>query len=303
MGAALLYGTPAPGLTETPAGAQQVSPLIPGSADIAGLPDLSADEAVILAPPGVLERDFVLAHALRALKTGAPLTVLAPKDKGGSRLKKALERFGCEVSEEARRHHRFCYVTKPAAPKDLDIAMAAGAPRLSQSLGLWTQPGVFSWDRVDPGTARLMELLPTLSGRGADLGCGIGVLSLAALKSPKVTGLTAVDIDRRAVDCARRNLEDPRLEVLWADVRRLEGRLSGLDFVIMNPPFHDGGAEDRALGMAFIRAASTMLAPGGVCWMVANRHLPYEAVLAEVFPKAAALKAEAGGFKVYEARK
>lgn len=303
MGAALLYGVPAPGLAETPAGAVQLSPLIPGSSDLAGLADASADEAVVLAPPGVLERDFVLAHVLRALKPGAPLTVLAPKDKGGSRLKKALERFGCEVSEDARRHHRFCYVTRPAAPKDLDIAMAAGAPRLSQSLGLWTQPGVFSWDRVDPGTARLMELLPTLSGKGADLGCGIGVLSLEALKSAKVTGLTAVDVDRRAVDCARRNLEDPRLEVLWADVRRLDGKLSGLDFVIMNPPFHDGGAEDRALGMSFIRAAAAMLAPGGVCWMVANRHLPYEAVLAEAFPKAVALKAEAGGFKVYEARK
>lgn len=303
MGAALLYGAPAPGLAEVPPGAQQVSPLIPGSVDLAGVADASSDEAVVLAPPGVLERDFVLAHVLRALKSGAPLTVLAPKDKGGARLKKALERFGCDVSEEARRHHRFCYVARPEAPRDLDIAMAAGGPRLSQSLGLWTQPGVFSWDRVDPGTARLLEHLPTLSGRGTDLGCGIGVLSLDALKSPKVSGLTAVDLDRRAVDCARRNLEDPRLEVLWADVRRLDGKLSGLDFVIMNPPFHDGGAEDRALGQAFIRAASAMLAPGGVCWMVANRHLPYEAVLAEVFPKGVALKAEAGGFKVYEARR
>lgn len=113
---ALIYGTPAPGLIEVPKGALQLSPLVPGSTDIASLPDASADSATVLAPPGTLERDFVLAHALRALKPGASLTAFAPKDKGGSRLRKALEGFGCTVTEDARKHHRFCSVTRPAEP-------------------------------------------------------------------------------------------------------------------------------------------------------------------------------------------
>ena len=45
---------------EVPPGALQLSPLIPGSSDIAALPDASAAAAVVLAPPGTLERDFVL---------------------------------------------------------------------------------------------------------------------------------------------------------------------------------------------------------------------------------------------------
>jgi 16S rRNA (guanine1207-N2)-methyltransferase len=110
-----------------------------------------------------------------------------------------------------------------------------------------------------------------------------------------------VEIDRRAVEAARRNLDDPRIEVIWADVRRLEG-LDGLDFVVMNPPFHDGGIEDRALGVAFIAAAAKALRNGGVCWLTANRHLPYEAPLEEAFAKVT-LKAERGGYKIYEARK
>jgi 16S rRNA (guanine1207-N2)-methyltransferase len=109
-----------------------------------------------------------------------------------------------------------------------------------------------------------------------------------------------MDIDRRAVDCAQRNVTDPRAAFAWADVRR-EG-LAGLDFVVMNPPFHDGGAEDKALGQAFIRAAHGGLRDGGVLWLVANRHLPYEAVLGELFGKVA-MKAETGGFKVFEARR
>lgn len=300
--AAILYGTPAPGLIETPVGVVQVSPLIPGSTDLAGLADASLDEAVILAPPGTLERDFALAQALRALKVAGRLTALAPKDKGGSRLKKALERFGCEVVEDARRHHRFCYVTRSADLKDIETAIAAGAPRLVEALGLWSQPGVFSWDRLDPGSALLLETLPGLTGKGADLGAGVGLLDHKLLSGTGVTALTLVEIDRRAVEAARRNLDDPRVAILWADVRRLDDRLDGLDFVVMNPPFHDGGSEDRALGVAFIGQAAKALRKGGVCWLTANRHLPYEAPLNEAFAKVT-LKADRGGYKIYEARK
>ena len=93
----LLYGLPVPGLVDIPAGATQVSPLVPGSSDLAAVPDASADAALVLAPGGTLERDHVLAQALRALKPGGRLMAFAPKDKGGSRLKKVLERFGCEI--------------------------------------------------------------------------------------------------------------------------------------------------------------------------------------------------------------
>jgi len=78
--------------------------------------------------------------------------------------------------------------------------------------------------------------------------------------------------------------------------------LTGLDFVVMNPPFHDGGREDQALGGTFIREAAGVLRRGGVCWMVANRHLPYEAQLAPLF-RSVRQVVQADGFKVYEARR
>jgi 16S rRNA (guanine1207-N2)-methyltransferase len=45
-----------------------------------------------------------------------------------------------------------------------------------------------------------------------------------------------------------------------------------------------------------------MLRKGGVCWLVANRHLPYEAPLADAFAQVE-VRADAGGYKVFEARK
>jgi len=275
-----LYGAPPRELAERPKGAVQYAPLVPGSA---ALEDASLSSMIMLAPPGVAERRYALALALQALEAGGQLTAMAPKDKGGSRLRKELEGFGCAVIEDAKRHHRICTVTKPEAPTALDAAIAEGRPRLLDSLGLWTQPGVFSWDRIDPATLLLMEALPSLSGNGADFGCGLGVLANKVLASERVTSLALIDIDRRAIDCARRNVDDPRASFHWADIADGEPDLTDLDFVVMNPPFHNAGIEDKHLGQQFIRRAAQVLKSGGVCWLVANRHLPYERVLAEHF--------------------
>jgi 16S rRNA (guanine1207-N2)-methyltransferase len=299
---AAVYGFPLLDVVDVPGGAVQVSPLVAGSTDLADFADGSLDEIVIQAPAGVAERRYVLAQALRALKVEGRLTALAPKDRGGLRMNKELTAFGCTIGESAKRHQRICVALKPANLVGLDEAIADGAPRRLDGDGLWTQPGVFSWDRLDPGSALLLKSLPPLSGVGVDLGAGLGILAHGVLTSPKVTKLTLVDLDRRAVEAAKRNVNDPRVEVVWADARRGAELATGLDFVVTNPPFHEAGSEDKGLGQAFITAAAAMLRKNGVLWIVANRHLPYEAVLNEAF-KTVRPVADAGGFKVYEARK
>jgi 16S rRNA (guanine1207-N2)-methyltransferase len=296
--ARILYGLPPLELHQRSRDEVQTSPLIPGSQALEDLAPASLDAATVLAPPGAVERRYVLALVLRALKPGAELVAMAPKDKGGSRLKKELEGFGCQVVEGAKRHHRICHAERPAALSGVDEAIGEGAPRVVG--GLWSQPGVFSWDRVDPGTAALLKALPPLAGQGADLGCGIGVLAHPVLASPAVTRLHLIDIDRRAVDCAHRNVDDPRAGFAWADATTEP--LDGLDFLVMNPPFHEAGWETKALGQRFIEAAHRALRKGGVLWMVANLHLPYEGVLEPLFARVE--RRDPGGpFKVFEARK
>ena len=294
----ILYGAPPLELHQRSRDELQTSPLTPGSLGLETLEPSSVDQAVALAPPGAVERRYTLALILRALKPGAELLAMAPKDRGGSRLKKELEAFGCMVEESAKRHHRICHAERPAELAGVDQAIAEGSPRLAG--GLWSQPGVFSWDRIDPGTSALIKVLPPLAGAGADLGCGIGVLAHAVLTSPAVTRLHLIDIDRRAVDCARRNVDDARAEFAWADATGAP--LEGLDFVVMNPPFHEAGWETKALGQRFIQAAHQALKKGGSLWMVANMHLPYEGVLEPLFARFE--RRDAGGpYKVFEARK
>lgn len=296
----LIFGRP-PLVFDPPTDAVQVSPRVPGAAVLEELAPESVDQAVVLAPAGALERQYTLALVLRALKPGGRLDVMALKTKGGARLAKELKGFGVDCEVVSKAHHKRCLATRPDTLSGIEAAIRAGALRQDPESGIWTRPGLFAWDRVDPGTALLIRHLEGLKGRGADFGCGYGALGRVVLAQGPVTELTLIDLDRRAVEAARRNLDDPRAQFLWADVRTLTD-LADLDFVVANPPFHDGGAEDRALGQAFIDRAAKSLRTGGTLWMVANRHLPYETTLNAAF-KTVRPVVEAEGYKIIEARK
>ena len=166
--------------------------------------------------------------------------------------------------------------------------------------GYQTAPGVFSADGVDRGSAVLAQALPeNLKGRVADFGAGWGYLSAQILDRAAITELHLVEADHTALECARHNVQDPRAQFHWADVTRWTPPAK-LDVIISNPPFHTGRAADPALGQAFLRAAAKALTPAGQFWVVANRHLPYERLLAELFRNVS--QADGGpGFKVLHA--
>lgn len=178
---------------------------------------------------------------------------------------------------------------------------ALDAPRPVADARFLSRPGLFAWDRIDPGSALLARHLPAnLSGRAADLGAGFGYLSAELLaRCPGVTHLDLYEAEARALELARRNLpSSANFGFHWHDVTA--GLPHRYDVIVSNPPFHVGRADDVALGQGFITAAAGALRPGGQFWLVANRHLPYEAELAEKFASARTV-AEEGGYKIIQA--
>jgi 16S rRNA (guanine1207-N2)-methyltransferase len=172
----------------------------------------------------------------------------------------------------------FWFLEDPAAFADWQ------APDDQKAGEYHTAPGVFSADGVDPASAMLIAALPVKLGRHVvDLGAGWGYLAAELLaRNSGIEALDLVEADFVALECARRNVHDPRARFHWADA--LDWAASGrVDTVVMNPPFHRGRATDPSLGRGFIATAARILAPGGVLWMVANRHLPYEAAMSESF--------------------
>ena len=165
-----------------------------------------------------------------------------------------------------------------------------------------TALGVFSADGVDAGSAALVAALPDkLPKRIADLGAGWGYLADAILARKGVQELHLIEAEKRSLDCARRNLDDPRARFHWADATQFEAE-EPFDAVIMNPPFHQSRAAEPSLGRAFIASAARLLKPAGQLWMVANRHLPYEAAAAELFRDVEELAGD-NRFKILHAAK
>ena len=170
-----------------------------------------------------------------------------------------------------------------------------------------SRPGVFAWDRIDPASALLVEHLPgDLAGKGADLGAGYGYLSAEIFsRSDKVVSLDLYEAEARALDLAKRNLAAFETKVAlgyrWHDVTT--GLPEQYDFIVSNPPFHTQSRADRPdVGRRFIAVAAESLKPGGHLFLVANRHLPYEAVLNASFGQVRVV-GEGDGFKVIEAIK
>lgn len=166
---------------------------------------------------------------------------------------------------------------------DADAFADWKAPETQRADGFITAPGVFSADGIDPASALLAASLPKKLGRNiVDLGAGWGFLTAQLLTDSKIESFDLVEADHAALDCARQNVADPRARFHWADALTWKPS-TRIDTVIMNPPFHSGRAADPALGRRFIETAARVLSTSGSLWMVANRHLPYEATLAASF--------------------
>lgn len=262
---------------------------------------------LLLAPRQREAARALLAVAFDQLAPGGVVVASAPNNAGGRALQDDLAALAGPVAVVSKYHCRTVWTAALAGPADAALHAAwreLGTPRPVAGGRLLSVPGVFAWDRVDPATALLADALPPdLAGAAADLGAGVGVLSLALLaRCPGITTLDLFEADARALGCARANLAGARVPVAshWHDVTAgLPGRY---DVVVTNPPFHLGRADEPALGRAFIAAAAAALRPGGRLWLVANRHLPYESALAAGFARVRTA-AEDGGFKVFEAVK
>jgi 16S rRNA (guanine1207-N2)-methyltransferase len=146
-----------------------------------------------------------------------------------------------------------------------------------------TLAGVFSADGIDPASKLLADTLsPKVKGVVADLGAGWGYLSARLLERDSITKVHLIEADKRALDCARQNINDDRAAFHWGDgpTHQLPERV---DFVVMNPPFHNDRKADPEIGKRFILAAARLLKPSGQLLLVANRHLPYETILSDRF--------------------
>lgn len=241
-----------------------------------------------------------IAEAVRHAASDGLVIVAGENELGAASYAKALP-----GATGLSRYHGRAYAFTPAeAPPAALLAAweATAAPRPHPVHGHVTAPGLFAWDRIDTGSVLLARSLPPdLSGVVADLGAGWGFLSLRVLEGrDAVSRIDLYEADWRALEAARVNLAGRGATFRWHDATRLLPA-SDYDAVVMNPPFHAARRAEPAIGQAFIRTAAAALRRDGVLWLVANRHLPYEATLDSCFARFEPV-AQTDGYKVLRAQ-
>lgn len=267
---------------------------------------------VLLLPPRQRDEARALfAHALDRVAPGGVLLAAVPNAEGAKSAESDLIRLAGPVQQLSKHKCRVFWAHPSTESVDgglLASWQALDAPRRNDA-GYVSRPGLFAWDRVDAASALLAGHLPAdLAGHVADMGAGYGYLSTEVIRRcPAVTAIDLYEAEARALAPARLNLEEAQrasmrpVEVAlhWHDVT--QGLPRRYDAIVSNPPFHQGREDLPALGRAFIQAAADALLPHGRLWLVANRHLPYEATLAARFADIRTVTVQEG-FKVIEAR-
>ena len=261
--------------------------------------------SVLLAPRQRAWARALLAQAVQATEIGGIVMAAAHNDEGARSLQADLAAL-CGTPQVLAKHHARACWTRPLDASSIDRAilgqwLALDEPVVNEA-GWTSRPGLFAWDRIDPGSALLADLLPAdLHGDVADLGAGWGYLACRALaRCPGIRHLDLYEADWRAQEPARRNLARAAatVEVHWHDV--LSGLPRRYDAIVCNPPFHRQRQGEPELGQGFIRVAAASLHAHGTLWIVANRHLPYESTLGAHFGQVTLLR-ESQGYKAFMA--
>ncbi len=148
---------------------------------------------------------------------------------------------------------------------------------------------VFSRGSLDIGARLFLDHLPRgLNGHIIDLGCGNGVIGLAALAQNPEAQVTFVDESYMAVASSELNVEHNLPQELDRCQFEVNNALAGIEresvqAVLCNPPFHQQHAITDHTAWQMFCDAKRCLQVGGELRIVGNRHLDYHQKLKRLF--------------------
>ena len=156
-------------------------------------------------------------------------------------------------------------------------------------LSLETAPSLFSPLRADRGTLAMLSCVDFAPGmRVLDLGCGCGLVGIAAARLCGAENVVMCDIDPLAVEIAGRNAARNGVEGVKTAVSDGFAGLTdaGFDLILSNPPYQS----DFSVAKGFIEKGFNRLKLGGRLVMVTKRREWYRNRMIAIF----------GGVRIHE---
>lgn len=259
------------------------------------------DMVLVLAGRHRGQNELWIAEALERVVPGGTVLVAGSKDDGIASLRKRIDMLVPLVNALPKYHGIAFWLCRPEGD-EVAVSLRADNPPALVEDRFHTAPGMFSFEKADAGSRLLLDHLPPgMSGHVADFCAGWGYLAAhIADRRPSLDSLDLYEADYEAQEAAKINVPQAS-GVFWQDLlaEPVERRY---DWIVMNPPFHQGRAAEPDIGQRLIINAAKALKPGGRLVMVANRQLPYEPVLASAFGSSQEI-ARDNRFKVFLTRR
>ena len=228
----------------------------------------------------------VINHAFHLLKPQGSLLLSGNKNDGiKAYVKNACNLFGDRTAAKKNGNNYLAIVTLyPAEKEPLDDKSYAKTRNIAiiENVSLRSKPGIFGWEKVDRGSAFLVEHLPLFLERFPqppksllDLGCGYGYLCSHATEFG-IEQITATDNNAAALLATTENFQTTSSEVQVIASDAGDTISQRFDTIWCNPPFHQGFAVDGDMSSKFLAASRRLLAPGGHALFVVNTFIPLE---------------------------
>lgn len=172
-----------------------------------------------------------------------------------------------------------------ASPKPLEDFVSKSKIEIDDKVTSWSSmPGLFAGGGIDVMTDALLNLLPPIPSNLTivDYACGSGVIARAIMRRQKSSTVIGLDADCVAMEAFRINvksaiacLTDGWPSKSTKDVHpALLPDSKSIDWIVSNPPVHNGLPDDLAVVQDLIDGAISRLKKGGKMLVVAQAHVP-----------------------------
>lgn len=139
-----------------------------------------------------------------------------------------------------------------------------------KTLSFISDNGVFSKNHIDSATELLVKTIyDEVNGKILDVGCGYGVIGITLATNNKVTEVTMIDINHRALELAKRNSLRNKVEekTKVLESNGFEQIKEKYDTIVTNPPIRAG----KLVIYQIYADAKEHLLDGGVLYIVINK--------------------------------
>ena len=255
--------------------------------DFSALPSASFDGVLYRVSKERATSHHVINQAAKVLKPKGTLLLAGEKNDGlKSYVKQAGKLFADPVNSEKNGKAYIASIvlnlaeTEPLNDKNYQQLRSI---QFSDDLCLQSKPGIFGWDKIDRGSAFLIDHLPQFLGQYKnapqsllDLGCGYGYIAYSA--SPfGFNRILVTDNNAAALSAVQENLKSLK-DIEWGVLATDAGDKidEQFDTILCNPPFHSGFSVDDQLANKFLSQTKRLLNRSGQALFVVNTFIPLE---------------------------